>query len=295
MATLNRQNSQGFNCGWCHSSLGGHKFLFHENVPTCLSCYESRFAATCSACKRPIGVGSKKLSLDNVSWHEGCFKCARCNRDLIDKEFGLEKGKPFCPPCHELSFGQVCTACNQVFHNGDPMLQVGGGQYHHRCFVCSQCKQPIGTNSFVPDGGTIFCQQCYINRRAERCCRCSQPIVSGGFNVEGRQYHGQCFTCEFCHRPLSGQKMSMKEGRLMCADCVGQHVAKQCCKCQRPIMGELAGQNPRYTTFENKDYHTECFRCDRCVCELSGVGFFRHSDERFKNMLFCASCIQLQK
>ena len=31
--------------------------------------------------------------------------------------------------------------------------------YHMNCFLCSQCHQPIGSNSFHNEDGKIYCQK----------------------------------------------------------------------------------------------------------------------------------------
>lgn len=56
---------------------------------------------------------------------------------------------------------------------GDQKFEYNGKRYHHRCFLCALCKNPIGNNSFVPrDEDRLICMSCYNENFAQKCGKC---------------------------------------------------------------------------------------------------------------------------
>lgn len=74
-------------CSFCDESLSNTKFVTVEARPSCFKCYELNFANACEACKQPIGPGSKDVDVRNKHWHEDCFKCAPCGKQLVSLQF----------------------------------------------------------------------------------------------------------------------------------------------------------------------------------------------------------------
>ena len=54
-------------------------------------------------------------------------------------------------------------------------FEYNGKKFHHECFTCNECSQPIGNNSFVPkDEGKLICMPCYNDKFAQKCGKCSE-------------------------------------------------------------------------------------------------------------------------
>ena len=55
-------HSHHFSCWHCDTNLTGQKYVLTDQHPTCISCYETNFASTCSICSKMIGLDSKDMS-----------------------------------------------------------------------------------------------------------------------------------------------------------------------------------------------------------------------------------------
>lgn len=66
---------------------------------------------------------------------------------------------------------------NSFFLSGTRKLEYAGNTWHEGCFICSSCKQPIGSKSFIPDKDDHYCVPCYENKFAPRCTRCKQVSI----------------------------------------------------------------------------------------------------------------------
>ena len=53
---------------------------------------------------------------------------------------------------------------------------------------------------------------------------------------KNENWHKECFTCHKCNTSLAGQKFTMREGNITCADCYGNLFAKKCAACSKPII-----------------------------------------------------------
>lgn len=66
---------------------------------------------------------------------------------------------------------------------------------------------------------------------------CLQPITSGGVNYQDKPWHGHCFVCSSCSKPLAGSSFTNHQDQVFCVDCYKSCVAKKCSGCQNPITG----------------------------------------------------------
>lgn len=69
--------------------------------------------------------------------------------------------------------------CNrsQVINKGG--VTYRGEPYHRECFVCSNdnCKKELAGLKFTSKEDKPYCSDCYGELFANRCCRCTKPIV----------------------------------------------------------------------------------------------------------------------
>jgi len=110
--------------------------------------------------------------------------------------------------------------------------------YHAKCFGCSVCKKPLDGTPFTVDSeNAIHCVECFQEKFAPRCAKCSKPIVPEPGKEESlriialdRNYHVNCYVCEDC-----GQKLSSKaegggcyplDGHILCRGCNAKRVLK---------------------------------------------------------------------
>ena len=64
-------------------------------------------------------------------------------------------------------FSGTCTSCG-ISIEGEASV-VGEEHYHPKCFVCTDCKKPLGTAKYYIIGGQNYCAECrYVRRRIIR-------------------------------------------------------------------------------------------------------------------------------
>uniref|UniRef100_A0A183A5M6 LIM zinc-binding domain-containing protein n=1 Tax=Echinostoma caproni TaxID=27848 RepID=A0A183A5M6_9TREM len=178
------------------------------------------------------------LSFKDKHWHERCFFCTVCKSSLADKPFVTKDTELYCPDCYDERFSPRCDGCKKIFKAGSRKYEYKGSTWHEECFTCLECKQPLGTKSFVPKDEGVVCVPCYEEKYSQKCFKCGKAIQKGGVTYKGQPWHKTCFLCVNCNAELSGQKFTSKDEKPYCADCYTQLFAKRCAKCTQPISGE---------------------------------------------------------
>ncbi|XP_067132028.1 four and a half LIM domains protein 2-like isoform X2 [Centruroides vittatus] len=275
-------HSTHFCCWQCDETLTGQRYVLRDEHPYCVRCYEQVFSNTCDECGKPIGIDSKDLSYKEKHWHESCFLCNKCQMSLVDKPFGSKSEKVYCANCYDNSFASRCDACNEVFRAGTKKMEYKGKQWHEKCFCCIECNNPIGTKSFIPRDSDIFCTTCYEQKFSTRCVKCNQIITTGGVTYRNEPWHRECFCCTNCEMCLAGQRFTSRDEKPYCAECFGELFAKRCNACNRPITG-IGGT--RFISFEDRNWHNDCFLCASCNLSLVGKGFITDGSD-----ILCPDC-----
>lgn len=57
---------------------------------------------------------------------------------------------------------------------GTKKMEHKGHSWHEKCFICSGCQQPIGTESFVKKDSNKYCLSCYEKLFALHCVHCKK-------------------------------------------------------------------------------------------------------------------------
>lgn len=271
MQEVTVKEGEAFNCSQCQASLIGQRYILSSDSPYCIECYDKNLTHSCFACKANITCGSKDLSFKDRHWHEDCFICSNCKNPLADKPFATKEDDIFCPECFDNKFSARCDGCKAVFKAGSRKYEYKGSSWHEECFICAECRQPIGTKSFIPKDDVIVCVPCYEQKYSQRCFKCELVIQKGGVTYKGQPWHKECFVCVKCSCQLAGQKFTSKDDQAYCADCYSDLFAKRCAQCSKPISG-FGGC--KFITFEDKNWHSDCFNCVKCAASLVGRGFF---------------------
>ncbi|XP_056157128.1 four and a half LIM domains protein 2-like [Lampris incognitus] len=157
-----------------------------------------------------------------------------------------------------------------------------GYNWHEKCFSCHRCQQPIGTKTFVQKEGSNYCLPCYEKQFALQCVDCKKPITTGGVTYRDQPWHKDCFVCIGCKQQLSGQRFTSRDDFVYCLNCFCNLFAKKCASCTTPISG-LGGS--KYISFEERQWHNDCFNCKKCSVSLIGRGFLTVHDD-----ILCPDC-----
>ncbi|VDL93796.1 unnamed protein product [Schistocephalus solidus] len=103
----------------------------------------------------------------------------------------------------------------------------------------------------------------------DNCAKCLKPITGTVVNGMNKTWHPECFVCAGCRVALSGKQFHNQQGTPYCIDCRKAHFDPTCEKCGQKIDSTI-----KYTIYNNKTYHKECFTCFQCKQPLEGKKFF---------------------
>jgi len=100
------------------------------------------------------------------------------------------------------------------------------------------------------------------------CSGCGGDIT-GEYTVLGNlPFHWECLKCGKCSLQIGkdGTLYPDDMGRLVCEKCMTQQLPK-CAVCNKPITDEAI-------VVDGKNYHSRCFKCDKCSKQLGGGTYF---------------------
>ncbi|XP_077452108.1 four and a half LIM domains protein 2-like [Stigmatopora argus] len=269
-------------CNECNDSLYGQKFILKDKLPHCIKCYETLYCNECMACGQLIDCKSKDVSFKNQHWHGECFVCTRCNRSLVDEPFAPRDDLLLCSACYSDEFSAKCHACLRVIAPGSKKMEHKGTSWHENCFICKLCQEPIGMRNFVQKDANNYCLSCYEINFALQCIHCMKPITTGGINYHDQPWHKECFVCSGCKQQLAGRRFTSRDDLAYCFDCFCNLFSKKCTYCTTPING-LGGS--KYISFNERQWHNDCFNCRKCCVSLVGQGFLTCNND-----IFCPDC-----
>ena len=173
--------------------------------------------ALCAACALPIS--GRIVSASSQRFHPACFSCHHC-AELLEcvafypepsnrREFRLARaasGEVATPEdadkslrfyCHldfHEFFSPRCRNCKTPIEG--EVVVACGGEWHVGHFFCAECGDPFGPQDpFVEKEGYAWCVRCHQQRSASRCKGCKKPVIDGGVEALGGQWHEGCFKC----------------------------------------------------------------------------------------------------
>jgi len=165
----------------------------------------------------------------------------------------------FCEDCRSTLLGPACRACGEPTARKDAIVALDS-YYHRDHFACSEvgCGKLIAGAYFVHDGAA-YCRDHFLERAAERCARCGDP-VDGGLRALGQAWHEGCLQCEFTGEAL-GTGPDAPTAYLLdgvpLAEKARAQTAPPCGVCGEPAVEDRIAVGGVL-------YHRECFRCAHC-------------------------------
>ncbi|XP_067136698.1 four and a half LIM domains protein 2-like [Centruroides vittatus] len=248
----------------CEESLSSQKLVREDRAYFTL-CYKEANCNICHQCGRTIGIHCKNLSYKDKHWHEDCFVCNKCRIPLIERSFAWKNIQIYCEACYHAAFASRCEKCGQIFRTGTKMLTYRDKQWHKDCVRCVACSNLVGNKGFVQIGNDIHCNTCYQQKFGATCVECHQIVTTDGIVYGNKLWHSQCFCCTKCLVRLEGRRFALKDDKLYCVECFGNLFAERCSGCNGPVIG-ISGT--RYTSFEGRKWHNDCFFCVVCKASL---------------------------
>nr|XP_042909706.1 PDZ and LIM domain protein Zasp isoform X1 [Parasteatoda tepidariorum] len=163
----------------------------------------------------------------------------------------------------------ICQMCGTPIRG--PFVVALGKSWCPDHFVCAnnRCQNSLVNIGFVEDRGQLYCENCYEVHLAPICSKCSLRIKGDCLNALDKQWHPNCFVCCFCSKPFGNSSFYMEDGLPYCEKDWNELFTTKCVGCGFPIE---AGD--RWVEALNSNYHSQCFKCTKCLRGLEGQSFY---------------------
>ncbi|XP_068852100.1 prickle-like protein 4 [Aphelocoma coerulescens] len=178
----------------------------------------------CRKCGRRLNKGDPGVSASRLGdqfWHPSCFSCHFCQQQLVDLIYFQQDGRIYCGRHHAELFRPRCASCDQLIFM-EECIEAEGRRWHLEHFCCLECDEPLRGQRYVMRSGRPCCRGCFESLFAEPCQACGDPIGADSEEVthQGLHWHARaaCFCCSLCRKPLRGQPLACRRGRLFCSD-----------------------------------------------------------------------------
>ncbi|KAK4018914.1 hypothetical protein OUZ56_000952 [Daphnia magna] len=161
--------------------------------------------------------------------------------------------KGCCTACEKPIVGQVVTAL--------------GRTWHPEHFVCSHCRQELGTQNFFERDGQPYCEPDYHHLFSPRCAYCNGPILDKCVTALDQTWHPDHFFCTQCGCQFGEDGFQEKDGKPYCKEDYLSMFALKCKGCNSAI-------TEGYISALNGQWHPNCFVCRDCRISLNGGSFY---------------------
>ena len=92
-------------------------------------------------------------------------------------------------------------------------------QFFFQHFVCSHCREELGTQSFFERDGKSFCEKDYHKLFSPRCGRCNEAILDKCVSALDQTWHPDCFVCIECNNDFGEDGFHEKDSAAFCKTC----------------------------------------------------------------------------
>ncbi|XP_031461695.1 prickle-like protein 4 isoform X1 [Phasianus colchicus] len=184
----------------------------------------ARHGYPCRKCGKRLSKGDLGIAaswLGEQLWHPPCFCCHVCHQPLVDLIYFQQDGRIYCGRHHAELFRPRCASCDQLIFL-EECIEAEGRRWHPEHFCCLECDAPLCGQRYVMRSGRPCCRSCFNSLFAEPCQACGEPIGvdSEEATHQGLHWHAcaACFCCSLCQKPLRGQPLTARCGRLFCSE-----------------------------------------------------------------------------
>ena len=161
-------------------------------------------------------------------------------------------------------FSGICASCG-ISIDGEASL-VGKSHYHPKCFICADCKKPLGTTKYyIIDGKNYCAQDRYV----------SQLLFAFLYKKSFFILFQKTSLIFSCPRVVQNIVLYF----LVYPMISFQKFLEKCTKCGEVIENETV--RPKDS---GKPFHADCFCCSKCTKPLQGKYF------NTENGMFCEDC-----
>ncbi|GFR12919.1 PDZ and LIM domain protein Zasp, partial [Trichonephila clavata] len=163
----------------------------------------------------------------------------------------------------------ICQICGTPIRG--PFVVALGKSWCPDHFACAnnRCQTSLVNIGFVEDRGQLYCENCYEVHLAPSCSKCGMRIKGDCLKALDKQWHPNCFICCYCNKPFGNSSFYLEDGMPYCEKDWNELFTTKCVGCGFPIE---AGD--RWVEALNNNYHSQCFKCTKCLKGLEGQNFY---------------------
>lgn len=231
----------------------------------------------CNGCNAYISSGESGVFTerggDKRCWHPQCFACNFCGELLVDHIYFYKHGNIYCGRHYSELIKPRCGGCDELIYIGE-FTKALEKSWHIEHFACHNCDVPLTGKKYIVNKHHPFCQRCFTETIANKCCVCKKPIgpESRDLFVKDKHYHKECLVCSKCNSQLESQTFVCVNNELVCNLCRGVEPPKICAGCDREFMPD----EKKIGVKENNEYYHElCFLCSKCNNPIGTQTFVR--------------------
>jgi len=197
--------------------------------------------------------------------------CANCGGPLKGSQIMEVGGREYHPRCF------VCFSCRKPLTG--QLLTVAEKYFHPACMVCKHCGTPLQGKQFVvnPSNHQLYCPdhaRVTATGTGIKCMGCQLPISGKEpvVNAMNGQWHRLCFVCEHCKETLVGQPCIVHTNKKpYCEKDFEMLFKTKCVACGEVIEGQVLEIGDGLAAAA---YHPSCFKCNTCQKVLKGAPFY---------------------
>jgi len=234
---------------------------------------------TCEKCRKDII--EKSMLIGDKTFHDDCFTCDYCSVKLNERYYQLND-KYYCEQDKDKDIPS-CSLCETLI-TGDYVI-INDNKIHASCFVCGVCGEKI-EGKFYQESGKFLCLADF-EEMADKCEKCSLPIIERFLTFNDQKYHAECFRCNICSKSLDGEKYFGESNEAVCEDCFEATFAIKCHRCKKSLNTGSATTTTRIIQCDNKSYHIDCYSCMKCNTSLENQNVYLDATGE----VICLNCI----
>ncbi|XP_031351586.1 actin-binding LIM protein 3 isoform X2 [Photinus pyralis] len=216
-----------FKCKKCSKSLAQGGFFQKDGTYFCTNCYQNTFGTKCATCQEY--VEGEVVTALGKTYHQKCFKCARCCQPFPSGEKVTYTGKEvLCQKCVKIpirtssspqasptsNHPNECAGCHEELKEGQALVALDR-QWHIWCFKCGKCGVVLH-GEYMGRDGVPYCERDYQHQFGVKCAYCSR-FISGKVLQAGdnHHFHPTCARCTKCGDPFGdGEEMYLQGGAI---------------------------------------------------------------------------------
>ena len=77
------------------------------------------------------------------------------------------------------SVAEICAGCGLPIHVKNLVFD-GERNWHHKCFICSQCHSSLVNSKYYDKKGVLYCNYCFLAEHLPTCYACKVEIKGNG-------------------------------------------------------------------------------------------------------------------